>query len=976
MKTETQKMPRHRQVLFCAVTVMMALLAAPCGGSGVGNTSPVALDDSVTTDQDTPVAATLEATDADGDTLSYEAVTEPTNGLLSGTAPDLIYTPDSNFTGDDSFTFNANDGSTDSNTATVSITVNPVVPPVINPPVINPPVVNNAPEATDASVNADEDVPVNFTLSATDADGDTLSYGRETLPSHGTLTGTAPALTYTPDRNYHGSDSFTFKANDGSVDSNVATITITIDVRPEISANNGYALAIKTDGTLWAWGYNYEGQLGLGDTTNEHTPVLVDADTNWTAVAGYESHSLALKTDGTLWAWGDNSSGQLGDGTTTPRTSPVPVGADNDWVAIAAGYEHSLALKTDGTLWAWGYNDYGQLGLGTEDSDPHPTPEQVVGISDVVAIAAGYNHNLAIKTDGTLYAWGNNEYGQLAIDPADANPHPTPVQVGTDTDWDAIAGGGYYNLALKADGTLWAWGDNSDGQLGLGDTTDRTSPVQVDGSWTTIATGYEHSLALKTDGTLWAWGDNTDGQLGDGTLTDRPSPVQVCADYNVLSNNCTTPLTDVVAVTSGSRHSLALKANGTLWAWGGNADGGLGISAFPDKFSPVQVVDYNDVSGYLTDVVALATGSGGGHSLALKADGTLWAWGGNYFGQLGLGDTEARPIPLKVGADTDWGTIAAGYHHTLGVKAGALYAWGRNNFGQLAVNPADTGPHPNPVQVGLDIDWAAVAGGQSHSLAVRDDGIDKTLWAWGKNDYGKLGIGNIVSPQTTPQQEVLGATDWAVVAGGGLHSLAIKADVDNTLWAWGSNSVGRLGIGTADLDPHHTPVQVCEVYAAGCTTPFTGVAAVAAGHGHSLGLKINGTLWAWGSNAYGQLGLGDTINNHFTPEQVGALDTWTAIAAGYEHSLAIRDDGINKTLWAWGRNNYGQLGIGTVDTDPHHTPVQVGTDNDWADVAAGIYHSLALKTDGTVWAWGRNEGGGLGDGTAWTTTPVEVINWP
>nr|WP_269456777.1 Ig-like domain-containing protein [Thermanaeromonas toyohensis] len=350
-----------------------------------------------------------------------------------------------------------------------------------------------------------------------------------------------------------------------------------------ISAGTYHSLALKSDGTVWAWGQNSYGQLGDGTTTNRYTPVQVQGLSDVVAVAAGGGHSLALKSDGTVWAWGANNYGQLGDGTTANRYTPVQVQGLSGVVAIAAALgSHSLALKSDGTVWAWGYNYYGQLGDGTTTN--RYTPVQVQGLSNVVAIAAGGSYSLALKSDGTVCAWGYNGQGQLG-DGTTTNRY-TPVQVqnqNLQSSVVAIATHGNHSLALKSDGTVWAWGANAYGQLGDGTTTNRLTPVQV---WNlsgvvAIAGGGNHSLALKSDGTVWAWGYNGAGQLGDGTTISRYTPVQVQG------------LSGVVAVAGGSNHSLALKSDGTVWAWGQNGYGQLGDGTTTNRTTPVQVLNLN-----------------------------------------------------------------------------------------------------------------------------------------------------------------------------------------------------------------------------------------------------------------------------------------------------------------------------------------------------------------------------------------------
>jgi alpha-tubulin suppressor-like RCC1 family protein len=284
---------------------------------------------------------------------------------------------------------------------------------------------------------------------------------------------------------------------------------------------------LASDGTVWAWGSNSNGQLGDGTTTDSATPVQVAglSGVTVTAIAAGEFHTVALASDGTVWAWGSNSNGQLGDGTTTDSATPVQVPVLSDATAIAAGSAYTVALKSDRTVWTWGANDRGQLGHGGTGQKTKPT--QVSGLSDVIAIAAGSAHTLALKKDGTVRAWGDNDNGQLGN--GNTNEKKSPVDVKKLSDVIAIAAGESHSVALKSDGTIWTFGSNSNGQLGDGTTTDASLPVEVSGLSEAIAitAGYQHTVAIKNDSTIWAWGSNSNGQLGDGTTTDSSVPVQV-----------------------------------------------------------------------------------------------------------------------------------------------------------------------------------------------------------------------------------------------------------------------------------------------------------------------------------------------------------------------------------------------------------------------------------------------------------------
>ena len=342
--------------------------------------------------------------------------------------------------------------------------------------------------------------------------------------------------------------------------------------------------------------------------------------------------SFALLGDGGLWAWGSNTYG-LGDGSSTIADLPVGISSGVEWMEVAAGQEDTLALKSDGSLWAWGRNAYGQHGDGTQAAHTEPAP--INAGTDWIAVVIGRygDYSLGLKSDGSLWAWGLNAYGDFGNGTTISSMTPTRVD---GTNWIAVDAGVHHTLALKSDGSLWAWGWNAHGQLGDETTTDRSSPVQIGGgnTWTAIAAGDDYSLAIKTDGTLWAWGNNDFGKLGDGTRIERHVPVQIGSD------------TDWTAAVASTSHSLALKADGTLWAWGDNAVGALGDGTSTERHEPIRVGSRSDWA---------AADAGGFHSLGLTTDGTVWSWGSNWYAQLGSGTTDAgRAEPAPVGGLVDF----------------------------------------------------------------------------------------------------------------------------------------------------------------------------------------------------------------------------------------------------------------------------------------------------------------------------------
>jgi alpha-tubulin suppressor-like RCC1 family protein len=329
-------------------------------------------------------------------------------------------------------------------------------------------------------------------------------------------------------------------------------------------------------GGAYAWGRNNRGQLGLGPaaTDDGHVPApLPDSgDVGWLWFG--QNSSLAVRRDGTLWAWGENDDGQLGLGSAAapdvePRNAPTRVAGVAGVVAAALGFGHGLALLADGTLVAFGADNRGQLGDGEAGAD-RSAPGPVVDLTDVVKVVGGAQHSVALRADGTVWAWGRNGFGALGLGAIDDEPHPRPAPVPGLAGVVDVATGRDHVLALRADGTVWAWGLNENGQVGDGTSggPDRASPAAVAGLADAVAVyaNGSTSFALKADGTLWGWGQNFNGQLGIGEdKNDKPAPSAPVVG-----------LADVVGVGPGPTHVVAERGDGSLFVWGWSARGSLG----------------------------------------------------------------------------------------------------------------------------------------------------------------------------------------------------------------------------------------------------------------------------------------------------------------------------------------------------------------------------------------------------------------
>jgi alpha-tubulin suppressor-like RCC1 family protein len=311
------------------------------------------------------------------------------------------------------------------------------------------------------------------------------------------------------------------------------------------------SLGVRRNGTAWAWGQNNCGQLGDNTTVSRSSPVsVIGGFTDWCQVSAGCLHSLGVRQSGTAWAWGRNNYGQLGDNATATRSSPVSVvGGFTDWCQISAGYTQSLGIRQNGTAWAWGGALCGQLGDNTTISKSSPV-SVVGGFTDWCQISAGPSFSLAVRTNGTAWAWGDGGVGRLGNNNSfSAQQSPVSV-IGGFTDWCRVSAGGAFSLAVRQNGTAWAWGFNSNGQLGDNTTAAKSSPVSVVGGftdWCQISAGNSHSLAVRQNGTAWAWGYNGNGGLGTNSTVSRSSPVSVVGGF------C-----DWCQVSAGG-HSLAIR---------------------------------------------------------------------------------------------------------------------------------------------------------------------------------------------------------------------------------------------------------------------------------------------------------------------------------------------------------------------------------------------------------------------------------
>lgn len=401
------------------------------------------------------------------------------------------------------------------------------------------------------------------------------------------LDDTLTTAIFTPTEPLEGSTTYTVTFTTGFVCPGGGSLaqdsrwTFTTAAFPAVAATSGTTCATKGDGALYCWGFNNNGEVGDGTTTERHVPTKSGSAKDWAKLSGGASgtHFCGIKAGGGLWCWGRNADGQLGIGSTVNKSSPMMAGRDVDWESVAAGGSHTCAVKKGGALYCWGLNDNGQLGIGSNVGKTSPT--QVGTDTDWASVTAGGTHTCAVKTGGAAFCWGSNSTGQLGDNTNDDRSSPTRVV--SDQVWASVAAGGVHTCALTVAGASYCWGFNNNGQLGDGSIQSKNVPTGVTNvpsfeRCRRLFGGLMHTCAESIDGSIWCWGLNGNGQVGDGTTENRAAPAKVSMDP-----------TAGAFVAAGGMHTCARGATGALYCWGWNESGQLGDGTAVDSKAPKQI---------------------------------------------------------------------------------------------------------------------------------------------------------------------------------------------------------------------------------------------------------------------------------------------------------------------------------------------------------------------------------------------------
>lgn len=648
----------------------------------------------------------------------------------------------------------------------------------------------------------------------------------------------------------------------------------------KISLGGLHTCALKSDGTVWCWGYGGDGQLGNGAVANSSTPVQVSGLADVTDFSAGGNTTCAIKNDGTVWCWGEGSNGQIGDGNNNDRNSPLQVSGLTSVIEVASVYGSHCALKNDSTVWCWGAGTAGQLGNSASlDSN---TPVQTTGIANAVSLdGSRYGaHFCTLLSDYTIKCWGQNDSMQLA-DTTSTNRNAPIVPTGLPASYSAreISLGASHSCLVLQNSQVYCWGIYSSGQQ----TPGSVQPANVAHNPPTLVSlsieikfiyaGNQTTCALDQSDYLYCWGLNNLGQTGTGTSINQFSPITSAPSKS-----------DIVSSSVGKSHVCIVNGSGTVSCWGDNTYGQLGNGTNTFSSTPVFVSGISN---------ATQVSSGFAHSCARLSTGDVSCWGYNGYGELGDGTTTHSNVPVTVALGTTATHVAAGGRHTCAITtAQSVRCWGDHTYGQGGDGTATGGTKLAPVNTGL-ANITSLSSGAYHTCAITS--ATNFFYCWGLGTSGQLGNG-LSTTSSSPVTD--GATTYSKIGVGANHSCGI-ALVGGTIRCWGSNYYGQIGDGT--YTNKSSPTGIIGVLSA---TDIAGT------DSSTCAVQSGPTLIrCWGNNREGQAGTGSTSTYDYTgPQLVIPTTAYNSVSqAGTGAGICVYSTG-GGSLSCWGNNAWALTG--------------------------------------------------------------------
>ena len=765
-----------------------------------------------------------------------------------------------------------------------------------------------------------------------------------------------------------------------------------------LAAGLGSSLALNDENSLWSWGNNSVGQLGLGNSNNQVWLQSASFLTPLSALSTSYQHTLAIDHNQQLWAWGLNSSGQLGLGGTVNHTSPQQVVFDAVSVNIkqvATGRTHSLALDSLGQVWAWGDNALGQLGLN--NTSPYATPQKIIFPEsiNILSITTGSDHNLAVDSSGQVWAWGRNDHGQLGLNNRSPYyPLPQKIIFPDSINILSVATGLTHSLALDSQGQLWTWGNNDKGQLGLGSGISYLTPQKVVFPASThielIATGTDHSLALDRLGKLWVWGGNDNGQLGLGDRTQRAIPQIV--DLTFLEG------AKIVELAASAMHTLILSDKDFIYGWGSQRYGSLGDGVYQDRlqvtpkkiarrsphievsqdqiiidhegsdkentidignidmlFDPLNLSKKNQIK-----ISTAGIAFGNTQSTFSLNKGSNWL-SLNLDTQLICQSAGKKVVPLIIIDQNDKVILNKQLMISCSMDVQYLVALTDTGLGQVALTNFEKESYQvvftgeNNVLVNGSNSWTS----ELCSECMLSFETDQLCRATPNMQLGTINIYDKSSLLVDHKVLYcpLAATTVNPIAVGKDHALVI--DTRAKVWSLGYGRSGELGRDYTVVPPDGDAIPLGQPLGGVDFPVGLSFKSIAANIGYSLAIDSSGQLWGWGSHYGLMLGLAENTESIKKPQR-GLFDAAHApelisVAAGVEHALALD---IQGQLW-----DFGYLYLGNINPTIRYEPRMVIFPQPTKIIAMAVaQHNLAIDEQGKLWAWGDNQGGQLGIG--------------
>ena len=747
---------------------------------------------------------------------------------------------------------------------------------------------------------------------------------------------------------------------------------------PQIEAANDFTVALKSDGTVWTWGTNKLGQLGVGDLEERNQPVQIESIPGLVReISAIRNHALILTETGEVYAFGHNQYGQIGNGTTTnvkiPEQVMVQTGKDieplKDIIKIKAGKYESFAIDKNFDLWAWGwqYGKYAQKVAKLEGTDVIDVTEdyiikndgklyrlkdleEIATVDRVKHLSEGFDHTVMITEDNKAYSIGKNAYGQLGngnkenslIEPVGVRQ---PDSENLIDNIKAIKAGEYYTIARTKDNKVYVWGSNTNNRLGQPSSVqDSSLPIEYSGvsNVMLVSAGYHHTAIADQEGFVWNFGLGTSGQLGNHENNNSVTPV-MAGLYQLVGKlgNIKMLVGEQKEVNAEIEYFNLLKNGGEEVEYKSFnetiatvSETGI-ITGIKQGKTTIEVRQKGRDNVILIQVEVLdedqvaipAVETKGSHAIILKADGSVYSFGQNTYGQLGDKTVELKDGTVRVEFDksTKITKIDAGVEHNIALDInGEVWTWGRNNYGQLG---AGSSYSTVPVKVELPEKIVKIAAGNYNSFAIGESG---KAYAWGYNLNGELGIGSYNN--ASRPTEIVNIKNITDISSGTNHSILV--DQKGEVYTTGSNVYGQLGMDKQKIN-QFTLVE-----------GIHNIVEVEAGDNHNIVKTANEEIYTWGSNIYGQLGLNDR-NRRTTPVKLEGKANILDMSGGKQNSILLESSG---KIYTVGANNYGQ--IGDLTTTVRQEYVEVTRIPDAIDVTTGDTFTLAIKRDGTVWAWG------------------------